>query len=802
MAQSLLHENLLLKEFICHKAQLDIKRLESLLKEVEGIKGEFRLPASQLLCGLTTSQQSVVLDGLDTAIAKVGFTPRYYQYIALLMAALHLYWIENLSQTDYLMELNAFADSFEGESFSFSGNDLNMLAFWMATASGKTLVLQATIELLAQFGQKFDAIFLLSPNANLSQQHASELGGLKDKNVILYSGDNPTGDPRGLASNDILVSEFSKFVDRQVTGKKAKTLPIDGFKGRFLVLVDEGHKGQSGNTDADESQWKKVQLKLAGLHKNTTNPHKGMIVEFSATLGQVAQNQNVLEQYAKSVAYDYAYDKFYADGYGKQPKIQNRHKQEYETALFASLLGYWHQLTLFEKKQSVNFSSEWQVEKPLWVMLGLTANSSNPDLNSDMQKGILFIHKLFEPINFKQNIEALLTDQDLQKSLPVETLQFIKKQSKDLDEFVKVIYHDVFGVPANQTPKLILRQIKNTGNKELGLGVFNGESVLYFGVVNIGTLEGYKAFAEKENIPFGTDIDSNSLFDEISTQNSSINILMGSRRFAEGWNNYRASTLSIMRLGTSEGALIVQMFGRMVRLKGVEGTGKRLVNVADYQLLQTALIFGAGAGWLDTFISALEKQGISLEAPKAVEQSIIEPLKPMPQPKLVTLPKTDYQCVLADNWFMVINKVKKSLIYSGTQTNANESGVLTTERVVSEGEDITPLFKKNILPLIKIEQLYFSLCELRQIKGWWNLVFSKPAISQFFESNQYEIIGYSRHLCLQGLEDLERMQKLALQILISAITAKYKKDERAQSHYQLDSITECLDSSLLSVEKV
>jgi len=516
----------------------------------------------------------------------------------------------------------------------------------------------------------------------------------------------------------------------------------------------------------------------------------------------VAQNQNVLSQYAKSVAYDYAYDKFYADGYGKQPKIQNRHKQEYETALFASLLGYWHQLVLFEKKKAANFSPEWQVEKPLWVMLGLTANSSDPDLSSDMQKGILFIRKLFEPINFKQNLKALLTDQDLQQSLSAETLQLIKKQSKDLDDLVKRIYHDVFGVSANQTPNLILRQIKSTANKELGLGVFNGESVQYFGVVNIGTLEGYKAFAEKEKIPFGDDIDSNSLFDEISAQHSTINILMGSRRFAEGWNNYRASTLSIMRLGTSEGALIVQMFGRMVRLKGVEGLGKRLINVGGYQLLQTALIFGAGAGWLDTFINALEKQGISLESPKVVEQNIIEPLQPMPQPKLLTRPKTDYQCVLNDNWFSAINVVKKSLIYSGTQTDANESGELQTERILSEGEDITPLFKANIFPLIKIEQLYFDLCELRQIKGWWNLIFSKPTISQFFESGRYEIIGYSRHLSVQNLEDLERMQKLALQILTSAVTAKYKKDERAQSHYQLDPIPECLDSSVLSVEKV
>lgn len=48
--------------------------------------------------------------------------------------------------------------------------------------------------------------------------------------------------------------------------------------------------------------------------------------------------------------------------------------------------------------------------------------------------------------------------------------------------------------------------------------------------------------------------------------------------FAEGWDNYRAASLTLLRLGQGAGSLIVQMFGRVVRLAGVAGDGKRLAD--------------------------------------------------------------------------------------------------------------------------------------------------------------------------------------------------------------------------------
>ena len=67
----------------------------------------------------------------------------------------------------------------DGRIEPFVANDLNKLAFWMATGSGKTLLMHCHIRqylhYLAQSGQSqmLNRIILLTPNEGLSRQHES-----------------------------------------------------------------------------------------------------------------------------------------------------------------------------------------------------------------------------------------------------------------------------------------------------------------------------------------------------------------------------------------------------------------------------------------------------------------------------------------------------------------------------------------------------------------------------------------------------------------------------------------------------
>ena len=58
----------------------------------------------------------------------------------------------------------------------FVAADLSKLAFWMATGSGKTLLLHLNYRQFLHYNQKpLDNILLITPNEGLSQQHLHEL---------------------------------------------------------------------------------------------------------------------------------------------------------------------------------------------------------------------------------------------------------------------------------------------------------------------------------------------------------------------------------------------------------------------------------------------------------------------------------------------------------------------------------------------------------------------------------------------------------------------------------------------------
>ncbi|MFN2267750.1 MAG: hypothetical protein ABR533_05705, partial [Desulfonatronovibrio sp.] len=65
------------------------------------------------------------------------------------------------------------------------------------------------------------------------------------------------------------------------------------------------------------------------------------------------------------------------------------------------------------------------------------------------------------------------------------------------------------------------------------------------------------------------------LFEHIDTPDSPVNLLIGSRKFAEGWNCFRVSVIGLINLGATKGNKIIQIFGRGVRLHGQSGDGKR-----------------------------------------------------------------------------------------------------------------------------------------------------------------------------------------------------------------------------------
>ncbi|MGI8860192.1 MAG: DEAD/DEAH box helicase family protein, partial [Rubrobacteraceae bacterium] len=266
---------------------------------------------------------------------------KYFQYLSLLFAEIYL--DRYFRDPEALLEaLNAHVRRFNaGEDEAdrvpdYVPGDLRKLAFWMATGSGKTLIMHVNVlqylHYLRLHGRRdeLDRILLLTPNEGLSRQHLKEFGesGL-DAELFSKSGQGRFTDDR------IEVLEVTKLAD----DSGATTVAVEAFEGNNLVLVDEGHRGMSSaRTVRETKKWKERRDRLC---------EGGFSFEYSATFGQAmksAKDKGLSDEYAKCVLFDYSYRFFYGDGYGKDYQILNLQDNDGEAVrrryLTAALLSF------------------------------------------------------------------------------------------------------------------------------------------------------------------------------------------------------------------------------------------------------------------------------------------------------------------------------------------------------------------------------------------------------------------------------------------------------------------------------
>ena len=243
-------------------------------------------------------------------------TWKYYQYLALLFTEIYLdrYFSD---KTRLLEDINRFLiDDFNfrpetwHEMKPFTDDDLNKLAFWCATGSGKTLMLHVNIKQYLYYAEKHHAkklnrILILTPNEGLSKQHETELHA-SGFHANLFTKQGQDGMFGGKQTVEVI--DINKLADTDGD----KTVAIDSFEGNNLVLVDEGHRGSGGEV------WKEYRNKLT---------QEGFSFEYSATFGQAIaaltgdKRSALLEEYAKATLFDYSYRYFYHDRYGTAYRI-------------------------------------------------------------------------------------------------------------------------------------------------------------------------------------------------------------------------------------------------------------------------------------------------------------------------------------------------------------------------------------------------------------------------------------------------------------------------------------------------
>ncbi len=534
---------------------------------------------------------------------------KYFQYLALLFTEFYLDHVfgSELEQQVFLRELNEFSQKWQEKNRvsafpPFKKEELKKIAYWMATGSGKTLVMHVNYwQVLERTRGTWDNIILITPNEGLSRQHHLEM---KKSGIPCKRYDENIGNPR-TKPDEVLIIDIYKLTEE----KKGEGMTIDVkvFDGRNLVFIDEGHKGQK----SEERKWKRLREELG---KN------GFIFEYSATFGQViGKNEYLLEEYAKAIIFDYSYKHFYLDGYGKDfyvftLKQESREESYRDLLLTACLLAYLEQLVLFHEHREI-LRQEYHVEKPLWIFVG--SKVTGKKLESDVIQVLQYLRKVVtETDAFEKLVQKILSGQSgLTDAAGNDIFQdkfwYLKRlhSVQGLDSFITNLYNVLF----HGHGSLEIHEIKNAEG-ELAIKLTDAED--YFGVINVGNTRKLRKLLENDGFVVKEDHFTSSLFFNINAPDSSIHLLIGSKKFVEGWNSWRVSTMGLMNMGKGEGPQIIQLFGRGVRLKGKKHSLKRETgNDVPYpiKMLQILWIFGLNADYINLFLKKLAEEDVKLE---------------------------------------------------------------------------------------------------------------------------------------------------------------------------------------------
>ena len=712
---------------------------------------------------------------------------KYFQYLSLLFTEIYLdKYFSN--PTGFLNELNLFVENFNNqleEDFKklnpdgfivekFSLEDLNKIAFWNATGSGKTLLMHINIKQYLHYAKKhqheFNKVILITPNDGLSQQHLEEFK-LSNLEAGIFSKDSS-----GMFSGDeIEVIEITKLAEESGD----KTVAVDAFETNNLVLIDEGHRGSGGD------KWKMFRDKLS---------ETGFAFEYSATFGQAisaasGKNKKSLEQeYAKSVIFDYSYKFFYSDGYGKEYKILNlnddSNRQFVRKYLTANLLSFYQQLLIFDENKKL--AHRFLLHKPLWIFVGGRVNAVRKEQGvdtSDVLDIIYFLtdfikksHQAIADINDVLNENAGLLD-DKGNSIFYDSFNYLVKKNISADLIYKDLLEKVFNSEVAGA-NLYLDNLKGI-NGELGLRVGEAD---YFAVINVGDEAKLFKLAQ-DNKVLGNDKEfSDSLFLGINEENSSINLLIGSKKFSEGWSSWRVSSMGLMNIGKSEGSQIIQLFGRGVRLKGYDFSLKRSNGLDDYQRpdklkefkkilnpLETLNIFGVRADYMQKFKEFLEEEGLpsndsswrTIKIPAIVKSKMLDKNLKLIQVKEGQDFKKKHKLDLQLSKSIYDNNIIELDWYPKIQVLANKKANSSLVSKKDKG-----ILKEHNLAFIDWNKVFFELERFKAEKHWYNLSISMDNLKTIINNNNwYSLLIPKSQLELRSFEQVKIWEELVIALL-------------------------------------
>ncbi|WP_441700657.1 DEAD/DEAH box helicase family protein [Helicobacter pylori] len=457
----------------------------------------------------------------------------------------------------------------ENKCVSFE-NFINRLAFYMATGSGKTIVIIKLVELLSV---------------------AMEMGLIPKKNIMFFS------------ANENLIKQFEKEIEKynrgkdfskQIDFKNLKSIthkdfhraPKDFFEkialfyyradlmndeeskenllnykdywdnGENYVILDEAHKGNKS-----ESKRQAI-FSLLSL--------KGFLFNFSATFTE--ESDLITSVYNLSVG------EWVKLGYGKESVLLKKNNlnafkdskdlndREKEIALLKALL-----LLGMQKRYKI----EGYFHDPLMLVFTHSVNVENSDAE-------IFFKTLARVIENDDGNDFLKAKEDLLDE--IKDPEFLFSDDKDKDYKVKVFKESLKSMDFKGLKEEVF--YASSGHIEVIINPKNNQEIAFklntsdkaFCLIKIGDITEWicEKLKSVKVVSKNLSFKEESYFSQIDR--NSINILVGSRTFETGWDSTRPSVILFLNIGLDDDAkkLVKQSFGRGVRIESVKNQRQRL----------------------------------------------------------------------------------------------------------------------------------------------------------------------------------------------------------------------------------
>ena len=723
-----------------------------------------------------------------------GLSLKHYQYLAILFSEHYLHCL--FEEPDGLLaalnclvaEENAKTDP-DAWFQPFDSPDLTKLAFWMATGSGKTLVMHMNYWQYLRYCPATvhpENVLLITPNEGLSKQHRQELG---KSDIRVRDLGSPAMELVG-SGLPVTVIEITKLTKAKKGG--GESIDIGSFGDRNLLLVDEGHRGASGEL------WRELRMMAS---------RKGFTFEYSATFGEIVNGASperrtrLLGEYSKAILFDYSYPHFHRDGYGKDYWITNIGNNGLEfnrQMMVGNLLSFYEQCLAFEEHRET--ARAYNLEKPLWVFVdhSVTRGKTQEDQKSltDVGQIVSFLADfLARPVEWQGVIESILKGGsglvDANKEdLFSELFPYLRRKFPTSGEIYEDIVVRIFQARPGDTIRVA--ELHNSSGE---LGIRAGADAPYFAVINVGDAPGLVKVLEIDGLLSVKDTTSSSLFEDLNKLSSKINILIGSRKFMEGWDCFRVSSMGLMNLGRGEGAQIIQLFGRGVRLWGKDRSLKRseaLTNRKppdEIRVLETLGVFGIRADYMAKFREYVAREGIAVQyreetLPIKVSSSFLGC-------KLSMLESPESEFSQSEVVFLKVDSrisVKLDLFQRAdlVQTDSGDFQVVQKfrQQIATEG-------LHKLAGMLCWDRIMLELLKFKASKNLSNIVFNTEVLRTILEVGEFEIEGPIDALTIRTLNDLRKAEEIAI-VLLKKYTLKYyerKRREWEQSRVRVGRLT-------------